>query len=151
MKYLHEERGLAHLDLKGDNFVLTVEFCLSLIDFGMAERLNEVLGDPRKMTPKYRAPEIEKDDEYLGGPADIFGVGVCLYMIIFQAAPFNGKFCLDDKNYKKHFLDQEEPDLSFFNGTGMDLARVPSLEPFEAILRCFNRNPASRPSIEELQ
>jgi len=138
------------LDLKGDNFVLTEEFCLSLIDFGMTERLDKVLNDRRKMTRMYRAPEIERDLEYLGGPADIFGIGVCLFMILFQAAPFQGKFCLEDGNYKKHFLEQERPDLSFFNGLGLDLGSVPSHEPFEAILRCFNPNPALRPTLEQL-
>ena len=115
MRYLHTERGLAHFDLKGDNLVLTIELCLSLIDFGMTERLDKKLKDRTKMTPKYRAPEIKKDLDYLGGPADVFGVGVCLFMIMFQAAPFSGKFCLDDENYKHHFLAEEEADLSFFD------------------------------------
>lgn len=115
MLYLHKERGLAHLDLKGDNFVLTAELCLSLIDFGMTEQLDAELDSPNKMTPKYRAPEIDQDLDYLGGPTDVFGVGVCLYMIMFQDAPFSGKFCLEDSNYRQNFLnEQNTPDLSFF-------------------------------------
>lgn len=90
VRYLHMEKGLAHLDLKGDNFVLDAEFCLSLIDFGMTERLDKLLKDRNKMTPRYRAPEIKRDLDYLGGPADVFGVGVCLFMIMFQDAPFSG-------------------------------------------------------------
>ena len=102
------------------------------------------------MTPRYRAPEIQRDVQYLAEGADIFGVGVCLYMIMFQAVPFEGKFCLYSKHYKKHFLEKEEADLSFFDDQELDLGSAPSDEPFEAILRCFHPDPALRPTLEEL-
>jgi len=81
--YLHTNRQLAHLDLKGDNLVLGEHYCLSLIDFGMTESIEDELSDHNKMTPKYRAPEISRDLSYSPGPADVFGVGVCLFMVMF--------------------------------------------------------------------
>ena len=59
--YLHSQRGMVHLDLKADNFVLTALNRLSLIDFGMAELLGTVVtvpGRPDKMTPMHRAYEV---------------------------------------------------------------------------------------------
>lgn len=63
--YLHSDRKVAHLDLKPDNLVITILSRLSLIDFGMAELLKELMVDPlrpTKMTPRYRAYEVWNRD-----------------------------------------------------------------------------------------
>jgi serine/threonine protein kinase len=145
--YLHKNRQMAHLDLKGDNLVFNEDFSLSLIDFGMAELIEDELDDQTKMTPKYRAPEIESDLKYSPGPADIFGVGVCLFMVMFQAPPFKNNFCLKNMNYIRY---SDGENLRFFRSCGIDMDAVPETAPFTTIMRTFNRNPLLRPTIEEL-
>jgi len=86
---------MVHLDLKPDNIVFTKEGKLSLIDFGMAEQINEGgFSDNNKMTPIYRAPEVGSIDpsnpvSYDGVLADVFGIGVLLFIIMMVAAPFD--------------------------------------------------------------
>jgi serine/threonine protein kinase len=55
--HMHYQNGLAHLDLKPDNIVLTDDYRLSLIDFGhtnlVSTDLYTVVG-----TDQYMAPEV---------------------------------------------------------------------------------------------
>ena len=92
--HMHQELGTAHLDLKADNFVITESFDLALIDFGMAEDCSELLEDTQKMTEIYRAPEVFEDDSYDPEAVDIFGIGVCMFMIMLRNAPFLREGCL---------------------------------------------------------
>jgi len=79
LHYLNVEKQLAHLDVKAENFVFNDQLGVSLIDFGMTEGIGALLEDINKMSPKYRAPEILERRPYMPGPADIFGLGVCLF------------------------------------------------------------------------
>ena len=87
--------GIAHLDLKADNFVITDSFDLALIDFGMVEDCSDPLKDTHKMTPIYRAPEVFYNKEYDPIKVDIFGIGVCMFMLMCRDAPFRGKNSLN--------------------------------------------------------
>lgn len=85
---MHQELGIAHLDLKADNFVVTDSYDLALIDFGMVEDISELVKDSNKMTRIYRAPEVLKGKQYNPQTVDIFGIGICLFMVICRDAPF---------------------------------------------------------------
>lgn len=56
---LHEENDLAHLDIKGDNVVLTEELELAIIDFGYTCPAWDPNVDPCVGTAIYNPPEIE--------------------------------------------------------------------------------------------
>lgn len=66
---------------------------VKLIDFGFAtkvqhdKKLNIFCG-----TPAYMAPEIVNKQEYHGKPADIWALGVLLYVLLYGKFPFNGNF-----------------------------------------------------------
>lgn len=55
--FLHEENGLAHLDIKPENIVITDDYRLAFIDFGYSVSKNfvatKVVG-----TKSYMAPEL---------------------------------------------------------------------------------------------
>lgn len=77
-------RGLAHLDIKLENMMLSESenFQLKVIDFGFATPLEGEDGNglinTRKGTPGYQAPEIVKRQSYSGKAADLFALGVSL-------------------------------------------------------------------------
>ena len=50
-------------------------------------------------TPHYMAPELVIKKDYCGMPADIWALGVILYIILTGKAPFNGSF--EDDLYRR--------------------------------------------------
>lgn len=43
LSFLHNQNGLAHLDIKPDNLVITDDYKVSLIDFGHTNQINQLL------------------------------------------------------------------------------------------------------------
>ncbi|CAI2374546.1 unnamed protein product [Moneuplotes crassus] len=79
--------GLAHLDIKLENILLDEFFNVKLADFGSCQEAPY----PRSKincgrgTKYYMAPEIEsleKDDSFIARAADIYSLGVTLYLIV---------------------------------------------------------------------
>ena len=89
--YLHS-RGIAHRDLKLDNIVLTKSLKPKLIDFGFAfqNRFFDTLRQTVCGTLEYMSPEIITAKEYDPLASDIWSIGVCLYIMVFSAYPWNG-------------------------------------------------------------
>jgi len=87
LKFLHSE-SIVHCDLKPDNFLFTeAGGTIKIIDFGMSKRLprlqklNMLCG-----TPYYTAPEcIDKNYSHA---ADMWSVGVVLFVMLFGFPPF---------------------------------------------------------------
>lgn len=66
---------------------------LKLIDFGLANRLNDNSSDIKELktlagTPQFQAPEIFEKNVYDGKQADMFSLGVILFMIVIKSYPF---------------------------------------------------------------
>jgi len=100
LKSLHTSTLKCHLDLKLENILVSEEGVLKLCDFGMVQPIEQDL-QKRQGTQMYMAPEIEDkrfDETYRGVPADIFALGVLLWLLRFAAPPF-AKASLYDKNY----------------------------------------------------
>ena len=88
MSYLHDMKNIVHRDLKLENIMITSNLKLKLSDFGLAkkdksEKLNSYIG-----TQPYMAPEIIERKTYNGKKADIFALGVILYIIVIGRYPF---------------------------------------------------------------
>ncbi|MEE6519898.1 hypothetical protein FKM82_017663 [Ascaphus truei] len=97
-------QGVAHRDLKCENILMTSDNIPKLSDFGFAVSLN---GDTLSATfcgsPAYVAPEILQGKSYDAMKADIWSLGVMLYLMVTGYMPF------DDTDLTKLLQFQNQP------------------------------------------
>merc|ERR1711862_341102 len=90
--YVHSQK-VAHLDLKSKNLVLTSaddDTKIKLIDFGFAQRVSGPKSLNRRCgTPYFVAPEIIRKEKY-DERADMWSVGVIIYLLLSGELPFSG-------------------------------------------------------------
>jgi serine/threonine protein kinase len=78
VEYMHNN-NFGHLDLKVDNLFLDKEFRLRVGDFDFCSQGDSEVH--RSGTPDYRAPEVIKGNGiYERAPADVFSMGICLFV-----------------------------------------------------------------------
>jgi serine/threonine protein kinase len=88
VRYCHKN-SIIHRDIKLDNVLLDDDDVCKLCDFGVSRTLS-----PHKIvqeqcgTPAYLAPEIVKDEGYSGFKADVWSLGVLLYVLVSGVMPF---------------------------------------------------------------
>jgi serine/threonine protein kinase len=87
--HLHSNSQIAHLDLKLENVLIGNSFEAKICDFGFYQELKNKVKSFCG-THGYRAPEtyIESIKEYEGDKADIFSLGVILFILLFGVPPF---------------------------------------------------------------
>ncbi|TDH66988.1 hypothetical protein CCR75_005277 [Bremia lactucae] len=116
LEYFHH-RNIYHRDLKLENVMITKDLKVKLIDFGLSEvvtcpdqPLKTVCG-----TPLYCSPEIlflhtsieAARNGFLGGPADVWSVGVLIFALLTGCAPF------DDSNFHRLRRDVSRNRINF--------------------------------------
>ena len=76
---------------------------MKLIDFGMASQKNNNSLTMKCGTLQYMAPEILTDNSYQGDKADLFAVGVILFMIVSGRPPYVSKASKEDLYFSQLF------------------------------------------------
>merc|ERR1719361_1224383 len=95
---------IVHRDLKCENVLLSKKNQVKLADFGFARKLTPTdLSKTFCGSAAYAAPELLQGIPYVGTLADIWSLGVILYIMVCSAMPFR------DINIKTLLLDQRQP------------------------------------------
>ena len=148
MNILHIN-NYCYRDLKLNNIIIDKELKLSLIDFGFVKKLENENSRTSTVCGTFhmKAPEIflvsdGKLKEYNPFSFDIYSIGVLLYEIYYEKAPFNYfKEDIDMEEYKK--ILYKGIDESFFDeNIEKDLK--------ELILKCMKIEPEKRPNVKDI-
>ena len=114
VRYLHS-REIIHRDLKPENILLTSadDDCnVKLTDFGLAKRANQEGLKTFCGTPQYFAPEVlmrkttVKGQGTYGRSADMWSIGVILFILLSGTFPFEEDNLLDEDDVGE--LQREE-------------------------------------------
>ena len=83
---------ICHRDLKLENILVSDKQRVKIIDFGFSIRTPEdVMLKICCGTSSYMAPEIVRKTDYSGFKADIWALGVVLYVLLTGRFPFKAK------------------------------------------------------------
>ncbi|XP_029473165.1 testis-specific serine/threonine-protein kinase 6-like [Rhinatrema bivittatum] len=135
--YCHAQ-GIAHRDLKCENILMTSENTPKLTDFGFATSIQgNSLSSTYCGSTAYAAPEILQGQPYDAFKADIWSLGVMLYLMVTGYMPF------DDSDLTKLLKLQKQP-LEFPPSQSL------SSSCKDIISSMFSQNPQTRISINKM-
>ncbi|TNE49264.1 MAG: serine/threonine protein kinase [Deltaproteobacteria bacterium] len=140
MEYAHTN-NMVHRDLKLENLLIHWDKGFpvpKIADFGLAKILDDMEENQTKTdmvmgTLRYMAPEQVNSMKNAGPAADIYSLGICLYILASGHPPFRGS----TQELVVSILNTEPPDPRKFNP-------AISLPLADVILRSIAKDPADR-------
>lgn len=135
VQYLHR-RGIAHRDLKMENIMTDGDLNCRLCDYGLlCETLNASITTTECGTVPYMAPEMLKGGGYCAKKADVWSLGILLYVIVVGKFPWKSP---SDVGVREEIVRGIQ-----------DFAPLNS-EARAVVLRCCDMNPVTRATVDEL-
>jgi serine/threonine protein kinase len=142
------KRGIVHLDISCENFVLANDFTPFLIDFGLATTIEAANSGirPRVVGKRqYMAPECwDETMSYDACLVDAWAVSVCLVMLLTNgAAPF-GNHVLTSELYLQVAVRRDRQALEAMLDVATPVAVV------DLLFAAFNEDPGARIGCDEM-
>lgn len=107
VEYLHNSVKVVHRDIKLENILLCDAYSVKLCDFTLARTLHEgsMVGVfyTNCGSERYMAPEVLEGKPYKGTQADVFSLGVTLFVLVTGVMPFDKQATKDDVLYRHLF------------------------------------------------
>ena len=153
VKALHQlhRNGVAHRDIKLENVMVTSNYEFKLIDLGMcvplAGKKKDGFNRACKGTPAYMSPEHWHRTAYQGQDADLFALGVSLFVMRMYKYPFDSsttrKTPGGEKADPKYQMLQSSNPQQFWDEFS-DVVPPPSQEFKDLIQVMLQENPKAR-------
>ena len=137
LEYLHAQ-GVVHRDLKPANILLNFDNIVNVTDFGIPQVMESAFSGMIVGTPEYLSPEAILHPEQVDGSADIYSLGVILFLLLEGKLPFNAE---SSTEVMYQHVTRDVPDLS-------DDWPKPLIELVHA---CLAKDPNYRPTVPELR
>ena len=137
VEYLHNN-NISHRDIKLENMLFDEYGDAKLTDFGLSQSFEGNIDFTNfPGTPIYMPPEVLFNKPHKGYKADIWSMGVCLYMMVCGDYPYFGKTCED---MRKTVLNDDFEIPEFVTPLFRDL-----------IGKILEKNPNKRLSISQIK
>ena len=137
VEYLHNNY-ICHRDIKLENMLFDEYGDAKLTDFGLSKSFEgDILFEKAIGSPMYSAPEVFSSKPFKGKNADLWSMGVCLYVMVCGAFPFPGEE-LDDFLNNLLYKSFEVPDSV-------------SSEFKDLIYQILEKDPSKRLTIEQIK
>ncbi len=145
LAYLHA-RGIVHRDLKPSNVLVSESGTVKLLDFGIIAEAHSRLGAPGNLdaghtlgTPGFVAPELRIRGAQVTSAADVYALGVLVYLLVAGHLPFAGS-----RDRRPRSQEATEPERL------VDCAPEVPRDLDEIVARMIAADPDRRPSLREL-
>jgi len=152
ISFMHN-MNIAHLDLKPENILLDENFTVKITDFDLAQNMDGQTRLDGRGTVGYRAPEIREGRCSNLVAADIYSLGVILFIMLAGIPPYmevekgfsveyDGFYKLLRKNTQKFW------EIHGRHSSGRNLFKPAVIKLITAML---SEDPNSRPTIDEIK
>lgn len=149
LHYMHSQ-GVSHRDLKPENILIDDMYNIKIADFGFAAPLagrdGQGLLKTKLGTESYMSPELHERKHYSGSQADIFAIGIILFIMHTGHPPF-AKAMPTDQHYKWFHKNQSS---SFWKMHGRYQKGGFSEEFIDLITQMMQYQPAQRLELADL-
>jgi len=153
LDYMHNDQKVVHRDLKPENILIDSNMNIKFADFGFStnkniESLTSFAGSNTYIAPEVYATlnsKIEDVKAYNGKQADLFSIGVILFLLVKGTFPFLNAD-QEDFYYSKVIAGDAD---SYFEWVDKD--HTLSKEFRDLVWQLFNPKGSDRPSIEEIR
>lgn len=138
VEYCHQN-NISHHDVKLENFLLSSDFTLRLVDFDLSRNISDdALIKQYSGSPLYMPPEVFSLEPHTK-MVDIWSLGICLYYMVTDTFPFNAD--------SYHELEEKVlfDEVSFPNN--MDLSN----DLKDLIKKMLTKDPTKRITIDEIK